>query len=129
MYARSISLVFVTLILSSFLLVAKEKEPKAYPLHGVVVATRVERVSQTLRVYTDPYGKTHGGQSVAGLLKVYKVRTSGMDYEIEPPRKAKLEIGSKVEFRIDKNTVYVRRGEKEDKCLLVSQGKRNGESK
>jgi hypothetical protein len=77
-----------------------------------------------LRVYTDPYGKTQGGQSVAVRFNIYKVRTSGMDYEIEAGRGPALTIGRQLDFRIEKNSVFVREGTKERKFRVVGQEKR-----
>jgi len=41
---------------------AKADKPAAqYPEHGKVVASRTVKRAEAQRVYTDPYGKTHGG--------------------------------------------------------------------
>ena len=55
---------------------------------------------------------------------MYKIRTDAMDYEIEGKRKDVLPIGEDVEYRIEKDKVFVRRGDKEERFLLVGQEKR-----
>lgn len=41
----------------------KDKQPKVYPETGKVVALKTTEQPHSMPVYTDPYGKTHGGVS------------------------------------------------------------------
>jgi hypothetical protein len=115
--------VIALLMLPSWL-PAKEKAPKTYPLHGTVIAMRTERTPINSGVYTDAYGKTRGGGSVVQSDRVYRVRTVNMDYDIQAGRGPALTIGRQLDFRIEKNSVFVREGTKERKFRLVGQEKR-----
>ena len=113
----------VVLLVLAFLPCTSAKKPeKVYPERGTIVAMRTERVTGSTGVYTDSQGKTHGGAAYSRRIPVYRVRTTEMDYEIEG--RQKLSIGEEVRFRIEKNRVYVERGDKEQKFLLVGQEKR-----
>lgn len=110
------------LVLLLSVLAAKNKPEKVYPEHGTIVSMRTERVTHGAGVYTDSHGRTHGGQVHTARIPVYKVRTADMDFELEGRRG--LKIGDQVSFRVEKNKVYVRLGDKEQKFMLVGQEKR-----
>jgi len=101
---------------------AKTKPDKIYPEHGTVISMRTERATHGSGVYTDPYGKTHGGRVRSSRIRVYKVRTTDMDYELDGRRR--LAIGDEVTFRIEKGRLYVQLGDKEQRFTIVGQEKR-----
>jgi hypothetical protein len=101
--------VIALLMLPSWLL-AEEKALKTYPLHGTVIAMKTEHRAVDSDVYTD--------------VRVYKVRTVNVDYDIQAGRGPILTIGRQLDFRIEKNSVFVREGAKERKFRLVGQEKR-----
>jgi hypothetical protein len=54
---------------------AKEKQPKTYPEQGKVIAMKTSEQTHTTPVYTDPYGKTHGGSSHIRYLPIFRIET------------------------------------------------------
>jgi hypothetical protein len=121
MFARRVSAI---LCCSLFLLVcsnvlAKDKEPKTYPEQGRVIANRTAEQARTLPVYTDPYGKTHGGMSIISRLPVFRIETETKFYEIEGRKKQQLALGDTIQFRLEKQWAYVQQGDKEQKFRLV----------
>lgn len=80
---------------------------------------RIGQESHTLPVYTDPYGKTHGGMSVNRRRHIYRIETDTKFYELEGKRKATLELNQRIEFRIEKELAYVQHGKKEEKYRIV----------
>ena len=91
------------LLVATTAALAKDKNPKTYPERGTVVAVRQERETRTLGVYTDPYGKTHGGQSIHRMVPISRIETETRFYEVI----GRLELGQAVEFRIEKNHAYM----------------------
>jgi hypothetical protein len=114
MFSRSVALI---LLVSSA--VAKDKPPKVYPETGTVVAMRMESTVRG-RVYTDPQGKTYG-RVRSYEQPVYKIRTKDFDYEVEGNS---LTIGDAVNFRLEKDKVFVKHDEKEQKFSLVGAEQR-----
>jgi hypothetical protein len=98
---------------------SKEKNPKTYPEHGTVLAMHDSLHSYTNGVYTDSYGKSHGGNSTTIRKHVYRVETTTRLYELEGKKKDQLEIGGVIDFRIEKDRAYIQRGEKEEKFRIV----------
>lgn len=111
--------IFVALLLLPGIAVAQDKPPKTYPEHGTVVAIRLAEQMRTLPVYTDPYGKTHGGGSARSRRYVYCVETETKVYELEGKRKMMLELNEIVHFRVEKESAFVRQGKKEQKYRIV----------
>lgn len=113
-YTNVNRLLILTAILASAV-VAGDKPAKVYPEHGRIVAIRSGQNSRTLPVYTDPYGKTHGGFTVHSDTHTYRIETDNRFYELtEQSRGASLSLGDYVDFRIEKrDRAYVRNGEKE----------------
>jgi hypothetical protein len=105
---------------------AKDKGPKEYPLHGTVIAMHTDSQVRGTPVYTDPYGKTHGGGVHTRHASVYTIRTDRMDYDVEP-RRGDLAVGDRVAFRIEKHRVFVQTGDKERKCWLMGEQTREAE--
>jgi hypothetical protein len=101
---------------------ASAKDPPVYPLHGTVTAMRTDRVTIGAPVYTGANGKTYGGGAHSRRVPVFKIQTDEMNYEVEGGKD--LTIGEDLSFRVDKRTVYIQRGDKEQKCRLVGQEKR-----
>lgn len=67
-------------------------------------------------VYTDPYGKSHGGFSVNHETHTYRIETDTLVYELtERSKKPGFSVGDSVEFRIEKEKAYVRDRDKERK--------------
>ena len=114
-----VALRFVFAVL--FVAVSLAKDKPTYTEHGTVVAMKTERIGSGTPVYTDPYGKTHGGIVGTHRVPVFTIRTTAIDYEVEG-RQA-LSIDQEVDFRIDKRRVYVKRGDKEDRYTLVGEEK------
>ena len=106
--------------------VGSAKDKPTYPEHGTVVATRTENETSGSGVYTGPNGKTHGGEVVTMAVRVFRIRTSAMDYEVEGKRN--LSIDEELNFRIEKGRrqlyMYIQRGEKEQRYSVVGQEKR-----
>jgi len=105
-----------------FLLAASAKDKTTYPLHGTVVAMRSTSATYGGGVYTDPYGKTHGGAVHTAMIPVFKIRTTELDYEVQG--KQALTVGQELDFRIDKLRLYVQRGNKERRYDIVGEEKR-----
>jgi len=97
----------------------KDKEPKSYPEKGTVIAIHVNAQSHTAPVYTDPQGQTRGGGSSVHRLQVFRVETETKFYELEGGRKPDMGLGDTIQFRIEKQSAYVQRGDKEKKYRLV----------
>lgn len=97
----------------------KDKTPKVYPEAGKVVALKTAEQPHATPVYTDPYGKTHGGVSTVKRLPIFRVETDTRFYDLEGKRKDVLNLGDTVEFRLDKEWAYVRQGDKEKKLRVV----------
>jgi hypothetical protein len=107
---------------------AEDKSPKEYPLHGTVVAMRTERVAGSAPVYTDPYGKTHGGGTLMRRSEVYTIRTADMEYDVIAHKRDKFAIGDQVDFRWEggkRGRVFVRSGDKDARFYLVGQRMRD----
>lgn len=97
----------------------KDKQPKTYSEIGKVVALKTAEQPHTTPVYTDPYGKTHGGISTVRRLPIFRVETDTKFYDLEGKRKDVLNLGDTVEFRLEKEWAYVRQGDKEKKFRVV----------
>jgi hypothetical protein len=97
----------------------KDAQPKSYPETGKVVALKTAEQPHSTPVYTDPYGKTHGGVSTVRRLPVFRVETATKSYDLEGKRKDVLNLGDTIDFRIDKEWAYVRQGDKEKKFRVV----------
>jgi hypothetical protein len=119
MRVRSPALVAAFLMVGVTTALPKAKNPKTYPEHGTVLAMRTTERSYTTGVYTDPQGKTHGGNSYSARRPVYRIETEKMFYELEGTKKEQLPIGGTVDFRIEKDKAYIQRGDKEDKFRVV----------
>jgi hypothetical protein len=98
---------------------AKDKELKTYPERGTVIATKTQEQSRTTPIYTDPYGKTHGGISAIRRLPVYRIETETKFYELEGKKKEALALGDTIRFRLEKEWAYVQQGDKEQKFRVV----------
>jgi hypothetical protein len=111
-------------ILVSFLLYAiagwVAVAQKTFPERGTIVAMHVADRSFTTGMYTDPYGKTHGGNSIRVKNPVYRVETETKFYELEGRKKNQLVFGEAVQFRIQKELAYLQRGDKEQKFRVVA---------
>ena len=105
-------------VIASFLLCAvaadvagaHDKAPKTYPERGTIVAMHVADRSFTMGVYTDPSGKTHGGNSIRVKHPVYRVETETKFYELEGRKRYHLTLGEAVQFRIEKEWAHLQRG-------------------
>jgi hypothetical protein len=73
-----------------------------------------------LPVYTDPYGKAHGGVSKINRLPVYRIETDTKFYEFEGKKKQTLPLGDTVHFRLEKEWAYAQEGDKEEKLRVVA---------
>lgn len=102
------------------------KDKPTYPEHGTVVAMRSDTRTRGTSPYTDPYGKIQGGGVHSYRIPVFKIRTDDLDYEIEG--RNNLSIDEAISFRIEKRVrqayVYIQRGDKEDRYLVVAEEKR-----
>jgi len=108
------------LTLLPILAIANDKLPKTYAIHGSVVAIHVGDVSRSIPVYTDPYGKSHGGFSAHNETHIYRIETETLVYELtERSKKPSLSVGDSVEFRVEKEKAYVRDGDKERKYNIT----------
>ena len=116
LYALVVTCSIVSVATAAF---PKAKNPKTYPEHGTVLAMHTTERSYTTGVYTDPQGKTHGGNSYTSRRPIYRVETEKLFYELEGSRKEQLPIGAAVDFRIEKDKAYIQRGDKEDKFRVV----------
>jgi hypothetical protein len=97
--------------------VAKDKPLKTYPERGKIVAIHVGNNSRTLPVYTDSYGKTHGGNSIKRKPRTYRIETNDRIYELtEPGRGVANTLGDDIDFRVEKDKAFIRDGQKERKC-------------
>ena len=95
---------------------AKDKEPKTYPVHGSIVAVHVGAKSNSVPVYTDPYGKSHGGFSESQKTHTYRIETDTLVYDLtERSKKPSFSVGDSVEFRVEKEKAYIRDRDKERK--------------
>src|ERR1700733_11018287 len=99
---------------------------KVYPEQGKVIANRTVEYSRTAPVYTDPYGKTHGGVSGVGRLPVFRVETDTKIYELEGAGKRGLVLGDTIKFRLEKKWAYVQQGDKEQKFRVVGTELKQG---
>jgi hypothetical protein len=102
-------------ILLSILIDAKDRP--TYPEHGKIVAVHIGNDSRTLPVYTDPYGKTHGGNSVKRKTHTYRIETDTRIYELtESGGGIANSVGDEIDFRVEKERAFIRNGDKERKC-------------
>ena len=100
--------------------IAKGKPP-SYPNKGRVVAVRVDEHTDYAPIFpTDSKGRTHGGEAFTHRKQVYRVETDDRIYEFAGGKDPLLAVGDAVEFRIEKETVHVRAGEKDKKYRIVS---------
>jgi hypothetical protein len=100
---------------------AGDKPAKVYPEHGRVSAIHSGQNSRTVPVYTDPYGKTHGGFSVRSKTHTYRIETETRLYKLTDERHAvSTSLGDGVDFRIEKkDKAYIKNGEKEWECTVT----------
>ncbi len=93
------------------------KDRPTYPEHGKVVAVHIGNDSRTLPVYTDPYGKTHGGNSINRKTHTYRIETDTRVYELtESGGGTANSVGDEIDFRVEKERAFIRNGDKERKC-------------
>jgi hypothetical protein len=123
---RLLAGIFLLLFLPWSVSHAKDKEPKSYPETGTVLEMHIAERTYTAGVYTDPYGKTHGGNSTDIRRPVYKLETEKRFYDLEGRRRDRLEIGTSVRFRIEKDWAYVQQGSKEMKLRIVGDSLKPG---
>jgi hypothetical protein len=114
------ALIFLCFLSAHLGALAKDKEPKTYPEHGTIVATKTQEQSFTTPVYTDPYGKTQGGVSLTSRRPVYRIETDTKFYEMEGARNKPLALGDTIQFRLEKEWAYVQLGDKEEKLRIVA---------
>ena len=118
---RCLSAILTAMALFCLSAAPSDTQPKTYPLHGTVIAMRTETHSGTTPVYTDPYGKTHGGGTVMHGWDVYTIRTPDMEYDVSGHRKDKFTIGEQVDFRCEHGRVFLKDGDKEKRLTLEGQ--------
>lgn len=96
-----------TLFTAQLIVLAKPREQKTYPERGVVIDS-----------YAHPRGSLYVGSSMRKVTPIFRVETDAEVYEIEN-KKRMLTLGETIEFRIDKDVVYVKNRDKEEKFRLV----------
>ncbi len=99
---KAATILIAAAVLSTASLLAKDKPPRVYPERGTVVAFRIGEQSLTSGVYTDTYGKTHGGGTVHLRTYIYRVETETRFYELEAGKKATMELNEAIKFRVEK---------------------------
>src|SRR5579863_5499686 len=88
---------------------ATNRAPKSYPEKGKVVAAAMSEHTDYVPVSpVDSKGRTSGGEAFVRRNWVYRVETDGESYEIEGGKKQSLAAGDTVEFRVVKDSSYVR---------------------
>ena len=99
---------------------AADNQPKSYPQSGTVVSTRVQKGRRAEPVYSDPDGHVHR-EVVNILVHVYRIETSTQVYELQGGSKPTLSVGEAIRFRINKDSAYVQRSDKdkEDKYTIL----------
>jgi hypothetical protein len=116
----TVVLCFLTCLTLPPTVFAKDKAPKTYPEQGRVIANKTAEQAHTTPVYTDAYGKTHGGVSAIRRLPVYRIETDTKVYELEGRKKEEMSLGDTIQFRIEKEWAYVQQGDKEKKFRVVA---------
>jgi hypothetical protein len=66
-------------------------------------------------VYTDPYGKTHGGGTTMRKVPVYTIRTENMEYDFAARRNDRFNLGNQIDFRLEGRHLFFRGNDKGDK--------------
>ena len=100
---------------------AKEKQPKSYPEHGTIIATKTSAQVETEEVTTDKNGKVHGGDSITWHYPVYRIETDTRIYELEAlTEKRAFSVGDVVHFRLEKRWAYVQYGDKEKRVRVIT---------
>jgi hypothetical protein len=102
---------------------ARAKQQKEHPLRGQVVSVGTELTVHGVPVYTDPYGKTHGGVVKTRHYYIYTVRTDKLEYDVAGSRRLDpvLAVGQTITFRVSKSSLFVLAGEKEKKYSIVGE--------
>jgi hypothetical protein len=87
-------------------------QPNPYPVHGQVIATRLE-------------GEAVGSAGVVGTLNkwIYRVDCGDLYYDLQGRGKPSLTLGQNVAFRIEKQKAYVEDGKKGQRYSIVGSGK------
>jgi hypothetical protein len=122
--APRVSGILLLLVATALGIVGKQKPTQVYPENGTVLAMRMESTVRSNAVYTDSQGRTHGGRARTFHHPVYKIRGKQIDYEVEGGSFA---IGDMVNFRIEKDKLYIKRGDKEQKLSIVAAEQRDAE--
>jgi len=100
---------------------AADKTPRSFPEKGKVVAASMSAHTDYVPVSpADSKGRTSGGEAFVHQNWVYRVETDGGSYEFEGGKKRSMAVGDTLEFRVVKDTIYVRAGDKEVKYRIFS---------
>ncbi len=117
----------VLMVLFSVGCFAQDKPPKTYPESGKVIAIRTTEKAHNVPVHTDSQGKTWGGGTAHHPFHIYRIETESRFYEFEDPGKnARFTIGQQIEFRIEKEHLFIQNGEKEHKYSVTDVEEKPG---
>jgi len=101
-------------------IVAKDKQPRAHPEHGTVVAVRSGEFPVNVPVHTDPNGKTWGGWTARRGTQTYRIAAETLIYEVaEQEKHPRLSVGDKVDFRIEKGKAFLQEGDNKERKYKV----------
>src|SRR5579864_9568415 len=121
---RSTGLAGAAILVLCSIALAKNKQPKAYPERGRVVAVRFVTRNQLIAGNRagNPYGlPPSNGISVTHGYRVYRIETAGRFYELEGGRKPTMALGKTIYFRLEKQSAYVEEDKKERKYRIVGE--------
>lgn len=96
----------VCMVLGAQLNVSAKAQSRTYPERGIVIDS-----------YAHPRS-VYVGSSTRKVTPIFRVETDAEVYEIENKRNS-LALGEKIEFRVEKDVVYVKNRDKEEKFHLV----------
>lgn len=125
MSIRCLSAILTAMALFCLSAAASDKQPKTYPLHGTIIAMHAEVYGGSSPVYTDPYGKTHGGGSTMRRVPIYTIRTEDMEYEVAARRADHFNLGDQIDFRLEGRHLFIREGDKDERRSLMGQRMRD----
>lgn len=118
--------IIIAFLLLSGVAVAQDQTQRTYSENGTIIAVRKTEKSHNVPVHTDAQGKTWGGVTAHHPFHVYRVETETRFYEFEESGKNPgFTIGQQIQFRLEKERLFIKDGNKEKKYDVTDVEKKN----